>query len=154
MYFYNWKALNTGEAKQTHFPITGVNLCITDEGMPMATDSEFFVHDVTIQVVTTEDGKDLYEVGQKVVLQPVSGKSKRLRIATISLEKDLRYIGTDDAMLEGYGIPYNLHMDWISQYDETLWFDLQNTNLFTDEVWERMIARPAELYKCWRFTFE
>lgn len=64
----------SGKKSQTRRLIKGVNLAVDIYGNPGATDSPNFDLLGPIQVVTTEKGRLLYEVGQIHAVQPGRGK--------------------------------------------------------------------------------
>ncbi len=153
---YTWLKVVDGTKTQTRRLIKGVNLTVDVHGTPGATDSPNFGLLGPIKVVTTETGRQLYEVGQVLAVQPGRGKPAvaRIRITAIRRE-DVREISDADVEAEGFETRLDFFDVWCDMHDHSFHKQyLYNSDMGYEWNDYGLALRPAERYTAWALTFE
>ena len=143
--------IKAGKKTQTRRPVRGVNLAVDKSGNPGATDSPFFAQIGPIEVVMTEKGRAIYEVGKTYAICPGRGKPQVARYKLLKIRyEDVRNISDADAMAEGFSDRQGFWKVWVNFYDPYL---QRQTEQHGDGVYY-LDERPANLYTAWALTFE
>jgi len=153
------------QKRQTRRPVRGVNLLVDSWGNPAATDVPHFLFGLQgdIQVVTTEKGRAIYEVGKTYAICPGRGKPQVARFKLIKIRyEDVRYISLLDALDEGFAGRLEFWQTWLNFYDpKVLKMSVvlfANGDITTEAIenmlFHHMSERPDELYTAWALTFK